>query len=251
MAYTETNFNAPVRHNPYLHSIVIDQLKTKPKGSVLDIPSGPGYLLRDLKEEGFSGVAAEIDPSLHCFSDLEYARVDMTKPFPFPDNHFEYVTSIEGIEHIDNHLAFLKEVARVLKPGGTLYLTTPNILSLESRMNFFLSGFHNLASKPIPLDTENIFFEHINPIGLNQLYFYCEKVGLKIDELRTHRFKKGSVLWYYLFYPLIKLAIYRACFWREKDSQRREQNKQVYKFLSSKENLLGSHTIIVARKSAP
>lgn len=247
MAFKEENFAKPTRHNPYLHEIVIREITKGPKGRLLDLPSGPGYLVQDLQKLGFSGVAAEIDPSLHCLDDVEYCQVDMTKRFPFPDAHFDYVTSIEGVEHIDNHVAFFKEVRRVLKPGGKLYLTTPNVLSLISRWNFFLSGFHDLAAKPIPLDTENIYFEHINPISLNQIYFYCEKSGLRLEHLTTHRLRSGSRLFYLLFYPFIKLAIYRACFVKERDPKRREQNRNLYQFLSSPENLLGSHTVVTAR----
>lgn len=245
MAYNETNFELPTRHNPYLHKIVIGALKSQRPGQVLDIPSGPGYLLRDLKDLGFDGIAAEIDDKLHCFSDIEYRKVDMTSQFEFPDASFDYIVSIEGIEHIENHFAFLREVRRVLRPGGRFILTTPNVSSLESRWKFFTSGFHQLAEKPIPLDTENIYFEHINPIPFHQLYFACEKAGLRIREFKTHRYRKGSRLLYYLFYPLIRWSIYSACFRKEKNPKRRELNKPLYKFLCSKENLLGSHTIII------
>ena len=246
MAFTETNFSLPTRHNPYLHEIVIDFLKSKAPGRVLDLPSGPGYLLRDLQQHGFSGVAGEIDEALHCFSELEYRKIDMTARFDFQDAAFDYVISIEGIEHIENHFIFLREARRVLKKGGHFILTTPNVLSLESRWNFFTSGFHQLAEKPIPLDTKNIYFEHINPIPFHQLYFACEKAGLRVKELKTRRLRKGSRLLYYLFYPVIKWAVYSACFLKEKDPARREANRPLYQFLSSKENLLGTHTIVVA-----
>ncbi len=246
MAYTETNPQLPTRHNPYLHQLVIDELKTHEPGKVLDLPSGPGYLLRDLQKLGFDGVAGEIDEKLHVFSDLDYRKVDMTAKFDFASGSFDYVVSIEGIEHIENHFQFLREVRRVLRKGGRLVLTTPNVLSLESRLRFFLSGFHRLAEKPIPLDSENIYFEHINPIGFNQLYFACETAGLRVRELKTYRYRRGSLLLYYLFYPFIKRAVYYSCFRKEKDPARREANRPLYKFLSSKENLLGSHTILIA-----
>jgi SAM-dependent methyltransferase len=249
MSYSETNFQAPTRHNPYLHQIVIDVLKEGPRGRVLDLPSGPGYLLRDLQGLGFSGIAGEIDDALHCFSDIDYRKIDMTGRFEFADGSFDYVVSIEGIEHIENHFAFIREVARVLKKGGKFVLTTPNVLSLESRWKFFVSGFHQLAEKPIPLDTENIYFEHINPIPFHQLYFICEKNGLKITELKTRRYRKGSRLLWALFYPFVSWAVYSACFLRERDPARREANRPLYRWLSSKENLLGSHTIMVAERT--
>lgn len=246
MAYTETNFALPTRHNPYLHQIVIGYLREHRPGRVLDLPSGPGYLLRDLKQNGFDGVAGEIDEKLHCFPELEYRKVDMTGRFDFPTASFDYVVSVEGIEHIENHFAFLREVRRVLRPGGLLLLTTPNVLSVESRWRFFLSGFHQLAEKPIPLDTKNIYFEHINPIPFHQLYFACEKAGLHVRELKTRRLRRGSRLMYFLFYPFIRLATYSACFWREKDTVRKKANLPLYKFLTSKENLFGSHCIVIA-----
>ncbi len=246
MAYVETNFELPVRHNPYLHDIVIDVLKTRGPGRVLDLPSGPGYLLKDLRGFGFEGVAGEIDEKLHVFSELEYRKINMVERFDLSSESFDYVVSIEGIEHIENHFAFLREVRRVLRPGGTFVLTTPNVSSIESRWKFFCSGFHQLAEKPIPLDTENIYFEHINPIPFHQLFFACEKAGLRIRELKTRRFRKGSRFLYYLFYPFIKWAIYSACFLREKNPARRQANERLYGFLKSKENLFGSHTIIVA-----
>jgi 2-polyprenyl-3-methyl-5-hydroxy-6-metoxy-1,4-benzoquinol methylase len=247
MAFKESNYEKPARHNPYLHEIITEELKKQRPGKLLDLPSGPGYLVQDLSALGFDCVAGEIDESLHCLEGVNYKQVDMTRDLPFPDASFDVVTSVEGIEHIANHFEFLKSVRRVLKPGGTLILTTPNVHSLISRWNFFISGFHMLASKPIPLDTQNIYFEHINPITFNQLYFYCEKSGLQIERLLTHKYKGRSRLLYYLLYPLIRFGLYRACFLEESDPARRERNSEVYKFLASPANQMGGHTIIIAR----
>ena len=59
---------------------------------------------------------------------------DHIPPFkPFKDNSFDCVVSFQVIEHIRDDSFFLKEIFRVLKPGGTAWITTPNRLQSLSR----------------------------------------------------------------------------------------------------------------------
>lgn len=55
--------------------------------------------------------------------------LDATQKFPFPDHAFDYIVSEHMIEHIDyaSGQAMLRECFRVLKPGGTIRLTTPDL----------------------------------------------------------------------------------------------------------------------------
>jgi predicted SAM-dependent methyltransferase len=55
--------------------------------------------------------------------------LDATKPFPFEDETFDYVHSEHMIEHISWHegLFMLRECRRVLKPGGTIRIATPDL----------------------------------------------------------------------------------------------------------------------------
>lgn len=59
-------------------------------------------------------------------------RHDLTRPLPFPTGAVEFVYSEHFIEHItrDQALSLLKECGRVLKPGGILRLSTPNLKKL-------------------------------------------------------------------------------------------------------------------------
>jgi SAM-dependent methyltransferase len=247
LVHVETDTQNPARHNPHLHARVIAELGHYQPGRILDIPAGPGYLLKDLQEAGFTGVAADIDTRLHCLAGVEYAAVDMSGSFPFPDHSFDFVVSIEGIEHIQNHFAFLTEVRRVLRPGGRFILTTPNIGTLTSRWKFFLSGFHSMERGPFPLDTPNIFFEHINPISFSQLYFACERSGLHVEKLFTSHYRKGSRWLYWLFFPLIRWSTRRSCFPKKAAPSTHAANRQLYRWLMSRENLTGGHTILTAR----
>ncbi len=248
MSFKETSRAAPTRHNPELHEIIVREMKSLARGEVLDLPSGPGYLLKDLRKEGFNGIAGEIDTDLHCFPELKYQQVDMIGQFPFDDARFDFVTSIEGVEHIENHFAFFKEVARILKPGGHLLLTTPNVNTLASRWKFFTSGFHLAAAHPIPTDSPNMYFEHINPIALPNLYFIARRAGLEITKVLTWKFKRASLFWYFALYPLIRLATAHACLPKNLRPELHKENETLYKFLMSRANLCGSHTILIARK---
>lgn len=63
-----------------------------------------------------------------------------TDTFPYDDNTFDVITNIEVIEHLENPYHFLREVARILKPGGRLILSTPNPLHIYNRLSFLLRG---------------------------------------------------------------------------------------------------------------
>jgi len=54
-------------------------------------------------------------------------------PFPYEDNTFDTIVTFQVIEHIKNDHLFLKEINRVLKPGGLALITTPNIKMTLSR----------------------------------------------------------------------------------------------------------------------
>lgn len=54
-------------------------------------------------------------------------------PFPYKDEQFDCIVTFQVIEHVKDDHHFLKEIYRVLKPGGTALLTTPNIKMTLSR----------------------------------------------------------------------------------------------------------------------
>jgi SAM-dependent methyltransferase len=56
--------------------------------------------------------------------------LDLTEPFPFSDNSFAYIICEHAIEHIcyADALAMLRECIRVLKPGGKLRISTPDLV---------------------------------------------------------------------------------------------------------------------------
>ena len=127
---------------------VLEVADALPRGRALDVPCGPGLASEALRRLGFQVTAADLDEKgFAAGPEIRFERLDLDRPLPFADASFELVHCGDGIEHLENPMAALRELARVLAPGGTLLLTTPNYSSLERRLRFLLSG--SLA-KPLP-----------------------------------------------------------------------------------------------------
>ena len=74
-----------------------------------------------------------------CDLDLFDAEKD---PFPYPDEHFATVVCGELIEHLfEDPMHLMSEINRILKPGGHVVITTPNICSLRA-LTAILQGYH-------------------------------------------------------------------------------------------------------------
>ncbi len=69
--------------------------------------------------------------------DLDRGRVDL------PDGAADAVVGVETIEHLENPRAFVRELARLARPGGLVVVTTPNQLSLLSKLTLVLRDEFN------------------------------------------------------------------------------------------------------------
>jgi SAM-dependent methyltransferase len=77
--------------------------------------------------------------TFECAIDLFDAEKDK---YPYPDGHYSTVLCCELIEHLtEDPMHLMREINRVLKPGGHLVLTTPNIASLHG-IAAVLEGYH-------------------------------------------------------------------------------------------------------------
>lgn len=99
---------------------------------VLDAGCGQGYGTFFLSQTARKIFGIDIAPETindakknYIRSNLYFKIMDITN-MEFPDNFFDIVCSFEVIEHLDNYETFLTEVARVLKPSGYFFISTPN-----------------------------------------------------------------------------------------------------------------------------
>ena len=98
--------------------------------SVLEIGCGTGALLHALRERGCNAQGVElrqtfIDQARAWYGDLPITRVSDLR-LPFADHSFDVVLSFDVFEHIADSDGHLREVRRVLRPGGSYLLQTPN-----------------------------------------------------------------------------------------------------------------------------
>ena len=94
---------------------------------VLDMGCGTGTMLTHLRRFGDAqGVDADDRAIGFCRARGE-DRVQLLESnvLPFPDDTFDLVTALDVLEHIEDDRAAVREVARVLRPGGTLLATVP------------------------------------------------------------------------------------------------------------------------------
>jgi SAM-dependent methyltransferase len=101
-----------------------------PGADMLEIGTGTGVMLHALLERGMCARGVEINPALIAesrkwFGELPVLPVSGVE-LPFPDASFDLVVSFDVFEHIRDSDAHLREVSRVVKPGGRYLMQTPS-----------------------------------------------------------------------------------------------------------------------------
>lgn len=112
-----------------------------PGRECLNLGSGPFLELGELPETGHRFTVCDVDPRAVEFArNLHGARlvgadvVQPDQPLPYQSDRFDLVVSMDVIEHVADPVSWSREVLRVLKPRGTLFLTTPNYSSKSLRL---------------------------------------------------------------------------------------------------------------------
>jgi SAM-dependent methyltransferase len=102
---------------------------------LLEIGCGSGALLQDLQEQNSVYGMDVADAALKICRERGLNCVSMgdVTALPYGDGAFDTVVAIDVLEHIDDELAAMREIHRVMKPGGTLVVTVPAFRMLWSR----------------------------------------------------------------------------------------------------------------------
>lgn len=196
--------------------------------SILDIPAGNGMVSDYLRKHGHVVTSADFNSERP-----DYAYVNMEEALPFQNASFDVVMCLEGIEHVIEPSSLISEMCRVVKPGGTIIVSMPNVQSLHSRLEFLFTGTlyqfdprytHHPRGQPIDRG-------HISPISLVQLHYLFEENNTSLIEATGDKIKRKILMPFYLFLWFINIFMTKI---RMRDlSPTNDQNhlNVLYKFM--------------------
>ena len=111
---------------------VVHNLRHLPPGKLLDVGYSEGGFADYLSKNGWE--CTGLDLNAHSHPRIKSIECDLNERFPVESEAFDVVTAGEVIEHMLDEGAFLDECHRVLKKGGTLVVTTPNLAYSLNRL---------------------------------------------------------------------------------------------------------------------
>ncbi|MGA7730550.1 MAG: class I SAM-dependent methyltransferase [Chloroflexia bacterium] len=123
--------------NLYNYRVYQIEQNQKP-GKVLDIGCGRGLLLHKLRQRGWTPMGTELNEEAATYAREQLGlpvTTQMVEEAGFPDGEFDLIILWHVLEHVQSPRAMLREVSRILKPGGTLLVAVPNFGSLEARLS--------------------------------------------------------------------------------------------------------------------
>lgn len=226
------------------HERVIEMINGETRGKILDVPTGTGVLAGQLKKLGFEVSCCDINPSYFSIPDLTIEIGDLNQSLPYPDQSFDYLVCLDGIEHTENPFNAIREFRRILKSGGKVYLSLPNFLNIERRFRFlFMGSFSKIPSHEIIREIwkGDLSMAHLNFLGFPLLKFAMEHYGFRI--LRVEKDKnKPRMKWYLPIVWFVRLISLTT-------SQKKKEAYRLRETLRD-EIIMGGNTLIIVGEKA-
>jgi SAM-dependent methyltransferase len=127
-------------HGPIV-DLLVSEVSRTPGLEVLNVGSGPFFELQRVPNDKRRYTVCDIDErAVRLARELHGDRikaadvVGIGQPLPYATDAFDLVVSMDVIEHVTEPEPWAREAFRVLRPGGRLFLTTPNYGSTSLRV---------------------------------------------------------------------------------------------------------------------
>jgi len=183
----------------------VELIKRYKKGTtLLDVGCGEGFFLFNASKAGYTTKGIELSQDAAAYAKREFSLDIEAGAFgdvQFPGNHFEVVTLWQVLEHIPHPLEILKEAHRILKPGGLIAASTPDIEGIPSMMlrrkwwNIRRIHINQFSTKTLMDILQNAGFKNVSSVS------YRESISLLMLLIPIVRHLKAYGLLKDLSYP--------------------------------------------------
>jgi SAM-dependent methyltransferase len=171
--------------------IILDHVDTG--AVVLECGAVPPLMTGALMASGFLSCAVDVAPERFATSiekqGLRILKCDLeTETLPMPAETFDAVVFHELFEHLRIHpIATMREVLRVLRPGGVLLLSTPNLRSFRGLRNLLFRHRGHTASAGVYQQYEKLetlgHMGHVREYTVREVADFLERVGFRVDKV--------------------------------------------------------------------
>jgi len=149
---------------------------------LLDVGCGAGFWLNVAIEAGWDGLGIDLSPDAIAFARDRLGLnviAGRMQDRELPESTFDVITLLETIEHLFDPMAVLRQAHRVLRPGGLIAITTPNLNSLAFK---FLGQDWSILSPTEHLYyfTERTIRQMLIHAGFDRVWI--ERTSLVFDE---------------------------------------------------------------------
>ena len=122
---------------------------------ILELGTGGGEFMSKLKQAKYDVIGLDISPNKNLLKNgFDIRKHNLNLGLPFKKSSFDVVIGLEVLEHLYNPYDMMKEIKRVLKPGGYAIISMPNTASIFSRIGQLYE------KRPDHLD---IYWHHYQP----------------------------------------------------------------------------------------
>lgn len=181
---------------------------------ILELGSIPPILTHLAQQGGYEITGLDVAPDRFskCIKNQNLSIIQHTlgeKELPFEDDTFDLILMNEIFEHLNTNLiTLMTDLKRVLKPGGKLFISTPNLRSIIGIRNFLFKGKAYSCSAEIYDEYDKIsqygHMGHVREYTPVEVSTFLQKIGYTIESILYRGRYPSKYRWIDILFPRLK-----------------------------------------------